>query len=156
MAKWKAKKRSDIQIPVDVRIGDDRFVFVARALTPDHQAELIKPHRERVLDTRTGQYEDRIGPGYADALFDAVFVRVEGLTPRHVEQMVELDTESDPLPINGDGKTITDKEFIRFIWNTAPARDLYTQVNATLGQALVIERQRKDLQEKNSVGSSDS
>lgn len=151
---FKAKKVSDVVLPVQVSVGAEAFTVKLRHLTPKHNSEISEQASASKLNAETGRVEKVLDEQkFSDLLFEAIVVEAVDLTPALVEQMVELDTDSDPIPVDEAGH-VTDREFLRFLWREAPARVFATQVIRANERMLQMARLAREVDAKNSASSS--
>ena len=146
---YKARKISETVVPVAVVVGAQQFSVDTRYISPAHMSELRQAATIQRMDPQTGRLADDVNSQhFAELLFDAAVIEVHGLTPAIVDEMIELEADSDPPPQpNGDG-TIHDRAFIKFLWLEAPTRHFFSQVYRGLDRALEIKKLQRDLEKK--------
>ena len=138
--KYKAVKYSTLVEPVRILIGEKSFICQMRQITPAHLEE---------LDKQASQSGRRDNELYSDLYFEAFFRGAEGLTPDIAASMVLMENgASPPMPIDDDGK-VTEREFIKFLWETADARDFQAQILNAQRRFLQIAQAHKEEREKN-------
>lgn len=83
---FKAKKVSDVVLPVQISVGTETFTVELRYLTPKHNTELAEQASVSKLDPETGRVGKVLDEAkFSELLFDAIVVRVVDLTPAIVE-----------------------------------------------------------------------
>lgn len=153
---FKAKKVSDVVLPVQITVGGESFTCELRYLTPKHNTELAEQATTQKMNGETGRVEKVLDEAkFSELLFDAIVVRAVDLTPGIVEQMLELDGDSDPAPVDADG-AVTDRAFLKFLWKEAPSRLFAGQVIRANERMLQMARLAKEVDTKNSDRSSAS
>lgn len=149
---FKAKAVSDLILPVQVSAGTSSFTVELRHLTPKHFALLREQASEPVVDPRTGLPEKRVNDQkFADAIFDAAVIRAVDLTPAIVEELIELDADSDQ-PATDEHGYITDRAFLKFLWTDAPG--VAVQVMRANDRMLSMAKIKRDIDLGNSASSS--
>lgn len=106
--KFKAKSRSEIV--EELRLGGlcEGWIIKIRYISPAHEQAL----RDEVTAKRVN---------YTDLYSDNAIVGWEGCTPLMIGALVELDTDSDPVPTDSDGNVPYSQELARFLMREAPA-----------------------------------
>ena len=72
---------------------------------------------------------------------EEIFLRADGL----IEQMIELDDESDPIPADPNA----DREFLRFLFVDAPSRMFAEHVVQATQRALELQAIERESRQKN-------
>jgi hypothetical protein len=138
--KYKAVKHSSLVEPVRILVGPKSFVVHMRQITPAHDEEL------RAEARRSGRWDGEV---YSELYFNAFFKGVEGLTPEIAETMVLMENGASPQPPVDEAGTISEAEFLRFLWETAHVDDFQAQILNAQRRFLQLAQTHKEQREKN-------
>lgn len=151
---FKAKTVSDVVLPIRVEVGASAFTVELRYLTPAHNQKLTEQATVQKLNPESGRVERTLdNDRFSELLFDAIVIRAVDLTPAIVSEMIELATDSDPVPVDAHGHVV-ERSFLKFLWQEAPAKLFASQVIKSNEAMLQMARMARELDEKNSARSS--